>query len=370
MSSPHPTIDIITPEQAGTLPGLLGERLRRTPAAVAYRYFQHGAWRDLTWQALAAEVARRQAALVAEGLQPGDRVALMLGNGWHWVAFEQAALGLGLVVVPLYVNDRPDNVAFILEETGSRLLLMDDSEQWRQLAPALAGLGRLQRVLLRQNGAAGEGPCRLLSDWLPADGDHELQLRVSNGEALATIVYTSGTVGRPKGVMLSHANILWNAHACHRCNAVYSDDLFLSFLPLSHTLERTVGYYLPMMAGATVAYNRAVSLLAEDLQHIRPTVLISVPRIYERIYDRIMEQLGQRPALAQGLFRAAVAVGWQGFLRRQGRGAWRPALLAWPLLKRLVADKVQARLGGRLRIAVCGGAPLSEAVAQLFIVRG
>ncbi len=365
MSSPHPTIDIITPEQANTLPGLLGERVRRTPQAVAYRYFQDGVWRDLNWETLAAEVARRQAALAAEGLQAGERVALMLGNGWQWVAFEQAALGLGLVVVPLYVNDRPDNVAFILEETGSRLLLIDDDEQWRQLAPALRKLAALQRVLLCR-GAGGKGPCRSLADWLP-DGDHELQLRVSDSESLATIVYTSGTVGRPKGVMLSHHNILWNAHACHRCNAVYSDDLFLSFLPLSHTLERTVGYYLPMMAGAAVAYNRAVSLLAEDLQSLGPTVLISVPRIYERIYDRITEQLAQRPALAQRLFRTAVAVGWQAFLYRQGRAPWRPALLAWPLLKRLVADKVQARLGGRLRIAVCGGAPLSEAVARLFI---
>ena len=360
-------IDIITPEEAGSLPGLLQARLRRTPRAVAYRYYDQGAWREMSWEALAAEVARRQAALAAEGLEAGDRVALMLGNGWQWVAFEQAALGLGLVVVPLYVNDRPDNVAFILEETESRVLLLDDGEQWRGLAPVVSGLAALRRVLLCRGPL--QAPARLLADWLPAT-EQPLRLTPSATHELATIVYTSGTVGRPKGVMLSHHNILWNAHACHRCNAVYASDLFLSFLPLSHTLERTVGYYLPMMVGATVAYNREVSLLAEDLQAIRPTVLISVPRIYERIHDRIMGQLSQRPAPARSLFHAAVAVGWRDFLHRQGRAGWHPALLAWPLLRRLVADKIRDRLGGRLRIAVCGGAPLSETVAKLFIGLG
>lgn len=363
MSRPD-TTDIITPEAAGSLPGLLQARCRRTPEAVAYRHYREGAWHDLTWQALAAEVARFQAALAGEGLAPGDRVALMLANGWRWVAFEQAALGLGLVVVPLYVNDRPDNVAFILEETRSRLLLLGDEAQWQALAPAVAGLAGLQRVVLCEGVAAA--PCQSLADWLPA-GDHPLQQRVADGDALATIVYTSGTVGRPKGVMLSHRNILWNAHACHRCNAVYRDDLFLSFLPLSHMLERTVGYYLPMMAGATVAYNRAVSLLAEDLQRLRPTVLISVPRIYERVHDRIIGQLAAGSPLARRLFQAAVAVGWRRFQHRQGRAGWSPLLLAWPLLDRLVAGRVRARLGGRLRIAVCGGAPLSGPVARLFI---
>ena len=363
-------LDIVTPAEARTLPGLFQMRVRRTPQAVAYRYHDGGVWRDLTWQDLAAEVARRQAALAAEGLAPGDRVALMLGNGWQWVAFEQAALGLGLVVVPLYVNDRPDNVAFILQETQTRLLLLGEAGQWRDLAPALQSVDDLQRVLVCRGEV--EPPCLTLESWLPAPGTEagELRCQPDDGNALATIVYTSGTVGRPKGVMLSHHNILWNAHACHRCNAVYTDDLFLSFLPLSHMLERTVGYYLPMMAGATVAYNREVSLLAEDLQQLRPTVLISVPRIYERIYDRLQAQLAQRPAPMQALFRAAVAVGWQRFLWEQGRGAWGPAQLCWPLLRRLVADKVQERLGGRLRVAVCGGAPLSDSVARLFLGLG
>ncbi len=363
-------INIITPEEAGTLPGLLRERTRRSPEDTGYRFHDGAGWRDLSWAALTTEAARRQAALAAAGLQPGDRVALMLGNGWQWVAFEQAALGLGLVVVPLYVNDRPDNVAFILRETGSRILLLGEAAQWAELAEALAPLvdqaDGLQVLVCR---GPAEPPCVALADWLPA-GDHAFRVEVDGCERLATIVYTSGTVGRPKGVMLSHRNILWNAYACHRCNAVSRDDVFLSFLPLSHTLERTVGYYLPMMAGATVAYNREVAVLAEDLQQVRPTVLISVPRIYERIHDRILAQLQQRPAPARALFRAAVTVGWRHFLWRQGRGGRHPAFLAWPLLRALVAAKVQARLGGRLRIAVCGGAPLSETVARTFIGLG
>jgi long-chain acyl-CoA synthetase len=184
---------------------------------------------------------------------------------------------------------------------------------------------------------------------------------------LATIVYTSGTTGRPKGVMLSHHNILANAHASVTMLDVYQEDLFLSFLPLSHTLERTASYYLPMMTGSTVAYARSINQLADDLQTIRPTVIIAVPRVFERVYQRLKDQLQDRPKPLRKLFELAVRVGWIDFERRQGRRGWHPVLLLWPLLRRKVARPVLERLGGRLRAAVSGGAPLPFEVARLFI---
>ena len=365
--------DFIEPASLDSLCALFRERVRRTPDAVAYRWFDPAReeWRDLSWRDVETRVRRWQAALDAEGLRPGDRVAVMLANGPDWVCFDLAALGLGLVVVPLFFNDRPDNVAYILERTQTRLLFIDGPTQWAALAPALRSFTQL-RVVLREGGAdaAADGELAALRDWLPAGLAHDFRVAECGRDGLATIVYTSGTVGRPKGVMLTHGNILWNAWASHCCNTVYADDLFLSFLPLSHMLERTVGYYLPMMAGATVAYARSVPLLAEDLPVIRPTVLISVPRIYERVHARINEQMAGRSGFARLLFRRAVEIGWGRFEREQGRGPWRPDFAAWPVMKRLVADKVLARLGGRIRIAVCGGAPIPTEVARLFIGLG
>lgn len=367
------TPDVILPQQAGTLAGLFRERVARSPDQVAYRQFdpQRQLWSDISWREMGAAVARWQAAMQREGLVSGDRVAVMLRNCREWVMFDQAALGLGLVVIPLYTDDRPENVAYILQNAGARLLLIGGEEHWEQLKRVRDQLGFLVRILsISRVGDATDSRLRSVDDWLGDVQDAALQANDAAPDELATIVYTSGTTGRPKGVMLSHRNILWNAYASQQKASVYTDDLFLSFLPLSHTFERTIGYYLPMMCGATVAYNRAIPELGEDLLTIRPTILISVPRIFERVYNKIQAGLTEKSPLARKLFASAVAVGWQRFEHRQGRAERSAGMLAWPVLNKLVAAKVMAKLGGRLRLAVCGGAPLSPAVAQLFIGLG
>jgi len=365
--------DYISPRQAGTLDGLLRERVRRTPHGLAYRSFvrEGEQWSEWTWGEAAREVARWQQALAAEGLASGDRVALLLRNCPQWVWFEQAALGLGLVVVPLYLEDRPDNTAYVLQDSGARVLLVQ-GERYGRLREVLDGVDCLQRIVVAgdgTNGGYGAHAC-VLSAWLPPAGNHELAPRAGKPDDLATIVYTSGTTGRPKGVMLSHHNILSNTEAALSLERFRTDDLFLSFLPLSHMLERMGGYYLPMMAGCAVAYARSVQQLAEDLQQQCPTILIAVPRVFERVYSRIQAGLEQRPPLAQALFRTTLAVGWRRFLWRQGRADWSWPLLFWPLLQRLVAHKVAERLGGRLRLAVSGGAALSPRVARFFLSLG
>jgi long-chain acyl-CoA synthetase len=164
--------------------------------------------------------------------------------------------------------------------------------------------------------------------------------------------------------MLSHHNILFDAFKGIESINVFREDLFLSFLPLSHMLERTAGLYIPMMSGAGVAFARSVQDLADDLLTIQPTILISVPRIYERVYGKITAQLAHKSEFARGMFHKAVELGWHRF---QNPGN---TYLLWPLMKRLVANKIMARLGGRLRIAICGGAPLSQEVAKLFVGLG
>ncbi|MDX9767669.1 MAG: long-chain fatty acid--CoA ligase [Ectothiorhodospiraceae bacterium] len=364
----------ITPQHAVTLAGLFRERARRSASRVAYRQYEDERWVDVTWQEVARTVARWQAALLAEGLTKGDRVALMLRNRREWSVADQAALGLGLVTVPLYNDDRPDSLAWILNDAGVKLLFIDGRMQWRRLREVMSGLDGLMRVVslqaLEDDGGI-DARMRSLDDWLAAAGPLAEPPLVSIGaDSLATLIYTSGTTGRPKGVMLTHANLLENAHACSLCGSFGEDDLFLSFLPLSHALERSAGLYLPMLVGAPVAYARSIPQLAEDLATLKPTVLISVPRIYEKVYARIHAGLRQKSPLARWLFLAAVEVGWRRFEHAQGRAAWHPKLLAWPLLRRLVADKVLSRLGGRLRYAVSGGAALAPEVARLFIGLG
>ena len=170
--------------------------------------------------------------------------------------------------------------------------------------------------------------------------------------------------------MLSHHNILWNIEAGLKQYDIASDNLFLSFLPLSHTFERTVGYYMPMVVGATIAYTRSIPELAEDLENLKPTIMISVPRIFERIYGKIMDKLNTESPIKRWLFKTAIDAGWARFELDQGRGKWSPLLLLQPLLDRIVGSKVRQKLGGRLRFTVCGGAALSPDVARLFIGLG
>ena len=359
--------DVISPDVAQVLPGLFWERVRRSPGAIAYSFFDKPTkrWLDLTWAEMAEQVSRWQQALKAESLQKGDRVAVMANNSPQWLMFEQAALGLGLVVVPLFVNDRAENVAYVLADSGCRLLLIEGLEQWRELTSVAAELDDSMHILSIND--CGNQRVRYVKKLLQ-DSVAPAELCVSDPDALATIVYTSGTTGRPKGVMLSHRNILWNACAGLRSVDIFPDDVFLSFLPLSHTLERTIGYYLPMMAGASVAYSRSIPQLAEDLQTIRPTVLISVPRIYERTFSKIQDQLNS--PIKQRLFKLAVETGWLRFLYQQGGAGWQAKLLLWPVLEKLVANKIMAKLGGRLRIAICGGAPMPVDAGKAFIGLG
>jgi long-chain acyl-CoA synthetase len=366
-------VHAVTPEDARTLDGILRERVRRSPDAVAYRDFnrQHSNWRDYTWAQVDREVARWQLALERDGIQPGERVAVMMRNSTEWVVFDQAALALGLVVVPLYTQDRPDNVAYIINDADCKVLLFGTVEQWKTFTGVRDQLGGLKRILIAESfdGEQDDARLRSLMQWLPDEGGVTRHLP-TDANALATIVYTSGTTGKPKGVMLSHRNILTNAFAGLKVMTVGSTDVFLSFLPLSHTFERTCGYYLTMMSGSTVVFARSVQQLSEDLQTMRPTMLISVPRIYERIYTAIKAKLEDGSALKRKLFEWTVTIGNARFEHAQGRAGWRPSLLLWPLMNALVAKKILARMGGNLRAALSGGAAMPPDVARVFIGLG
>jgi len=369
---PNDTSHYIKPDAAVTLHGLFLERVKRTPEAIAYRYFDthREVWLSLNWAQMLNEVARWQAALLHEKLTEGDRVAIMVRNCPQWVMFEQAAMSLGLVVVPFYIVDRPDNIAYIVNDAQIKVMLFETDEQWQNLRTVIDQLGCIQRFAsLDKIVENTESRLQSVDEWLPAHAILPAE-RERNGDELATIMYTSGTTGKPKGVMLSHHNIVYDAYAGILTLPVGTDDLSLSFLPLSHAFERTAGYYMMMIAGATVAYARSIAFLADDMKIIRPTLLFSVPRIYERIYNAIYTKLENVSTIQHKLFTLTVDVGWDRFEYQQGRGKWTPKLWLWPVLKYLVADKVMDRLGGHLRGSISGGAALAPKVSRLFIALG
>jgi long-chain acyl-CoA synthetase len=365
--------------QVRTLPELLRWRVRATPDTEAYRHFDAaaGRWVSHSWHEIDLEFDRWRRALAAEGFAAGDRVAILVPNGIEHIAIDQAALSRGLVPVPMHAIDNPESIVYILKDSAASLLLVDTIDRWQILASAGAPTDTLKRVVCvdlqgAENPAVADPRVVALKSWLERRPTAESVSDVAlQPDDLAAIVYTSGTTGRPKGVMLSHGNIVANVKAVDARIAANPNDIFLSFLPLSHTFERTGGYYYPIAAGACVAYARSVSQLSEDLKQVRPTVLISVPRIYERIYALIMQHSEAAGPFERSLLDLTVAVGGRRFdARQQGR---RPSLfdrMLWPLLKRLVADKVLAQFGGRLRVAVSGGAAIGERVIRLFLALG
>ena len=367
-----------------TLPELLAYRAARTPNAPAYQAFDPSlkSWQTLSWARAAQRVQQWSQALAAMALPPGARVAILQPNGLDAMSIDQATLACGHVPVPLHAIDNPGSIAYILSDCEASVLVLEREEQWERIRAVGTNLPQLRCVLVTQPTQSSDPqapvPRWTLADWLAQGATRQHQIMPPQADDLAAIVYTSGTTGKPKGVMLTHGNVMADVKAVLQRVTPTVDDVFLSFLPLSHTFERTAGYYLPMAAGCCVAYARSVAQLSEDLRTVRPTVLVSVPRIYERVHAKVLESLAPSRLRTQ-LFEAAVAVGWRRFCAAQGlpapgaddaraAGLW--AALPWPLLQRLVARPLLEQFGGRVRVAISGGAPLSANIARCFLGLG
>ena len=360
-------------ENLTTLPQLLVNGVERYGEREALRQFdkETKSWHSLSYAQLMARVMEWRRAYAAMNLERGTRIGILMPNSIDHACADQAALANGLVPVPLHAIDTPGASAFILSDSRAKVLVTNKLTRWKQIKAAGGDLQDLTAVIITENEVDDEtGMVRGLSEWLAA-GTHVVELPEGPKEDdLAGIVYTSGTTGRPKGVMLTHGNIVSNVKATLECVFPQVGDIFLSFLPLSHTFERTAGYYLALATGCTIAYNRSVLLLADDLKTIRPTVIISVPRVYERIFARVHDKLKKSRPAARYLFDWAVEIGWRDFCRRNhlpvehtGR-AWLDGLMR-PLVRK-VSSTLLDQFGGRLRIAISGGAALSSKVARTF----
>ena len=381
---------------AKTLPQLLALRIKASPDGEAYREFSEASnqWQSLSWAETAERVSTWSKALMASALPAGARVAILLPNGFDAMCIDQACLRCGLVPVPLHAIDNAGSIAYILKDSQASLLVAAQLQIWERIVATGESLPDLKTVVIAHQGSQAEllhdhrplqtaqasAVAQVLEreEWLQRGKTQNLPLPTPPVPSdLAGIVYTSGTTGKPKGVMLTHENVVSDVHAVMQRVQANEQDVFLSFLPLSHTFERTTGYYFAVATGSCVAYARSVALLAADMKTVRPTVLISVPRIYERVYAKVQETLAQSPA-KQKLFQAAVHKGWRVFSQKHGLpedkgdspgNGW-AGLLPWFVLRSLVAKPLLAQFGGRLRVAVSGGAPLSPTISQCFLGLG
>ena len=276
-----------------TLCDFFQNRVLKGPSDEALREFNRATkeWVSVTYKELGEKVKNWQRAFADLGLNRGDRVAMLLPNGVNAVCFDQAAMANSLVPVPLHAIDTPASSAFILQDCGASVLVTDKKSKWEKIQEAGFDLSAIKKVIITEELTEATGLTQGVKEWLMGAPKDILLPEQPKVDDLACIVYTSGTTGKPKGVMLTHKNITSNVRSTLAHVKPEIGDIFLSFLPLSHMFERTAGYYLALATGSTIVFNRSLQYLAEDFKIAKPNVLISVPRVYERIYAKLNDAL-------------------------------------------------------------------------------
>ena len=325
--------------------------------------------RTYTYNQVRDEARRGAAALARSGLKRGDRAAILSENRIEWALADWSCLCAGVVDVPIYSTLPAYQVAYILEDSGAALVFVSDAEQLEKVREAAGGLTREVEVVVFDGSAAGDGAVSW-DDFLARGDDATLDDFVAGAKEadpgdVATMIYTSGTTGRPKGVMLTHNNVASNIWASGQILEVSPSDASISFLPLSHVLQRMVDYMF-FVGGCTVTHG-AIETVAADMKVLRPTVLVSVPRLYEKVYQSVMSATGVKGKLVGW----AVGVGRRVALHREAGTAPSALLkLQYGLADRLVFSKIRAAVGGRLRFFVSGGAALAPEINRFFLGAG
>ncbi len=337
-----------------------------------------GRYRGVTSRQALRIVAALAGWLDRAGIRPGSRVALLSENRLEWALTDYAILGLGAVTVPLYPTLLEPDVEYILRDSGAEGIVVSTRLQAEKVLKVRSSLPSLRFVVGMDGGDFGDASVQSWKDVVHAPQasgqDSEARLRETAGkvrpEDIASVLYTSGTTGRPKGVVLSHRNIVSNVVACRGLLPMSKTDVGMSFLPLSHIFERMFDFYY-LAAGVSIAYAESLEKLPQNLLEVRPTVMAVVPRVLEKVHAKVLEKVGSAAAWQKQLFRWAISVGRQYFpYTNEGR---KPPASLW--LKRGVADrlvysKIRAQMGGRLKFVVSGAAPLAPDLAEFFFAIG
>uniref|UniRef100_UPI00262B6E6C AMP-dependent synthetase/ligase n=1 Tax=Novosphingobium sp. TaxID=1874826 RepID=UPI00262B6E6C len=338
---------------------------------------QQGTWQPISWAEATRQVCVLAESLRKLGLNPGDRVALVSENRPEWCIADHAIMAAGLVTVPTYITNTERDHLHILENSGARAVIVSTAKLSQSLLPAALAAPGVEHVI-------GMEPLRQMQagklsfhDWqslTTGDGTAarlavNARLSAMGRKDLACIIYTSGTGGSPRGVRLHHGSILCNVEGAAHILAEdlgWGEEVFLSFLPLSHAYEHTGGQYLPIGMGAQIYYSEGLEKLASNIEEVRPTMMVVVPRLFEVLRTRIMKQVEKQGKLANYLMDRALTIGG-----RKAAGKGRITDLPMNLiLERTLRPKIRARFGGRMKAMVSGGAPLNPDVGVFFDAMG
>ncbi|MEP7013772.1 MAG: long-chain fatty acid--CoA ligase [Acidobacteriota bacterium] len=330
-----------------------------------------GTYRPISSAELGDQVFRLAKSFEELGVRRGDHVALMSDNGPHWAATDFAILGLGAVLIPIYPTLTPDQASYIANDCGARIVIAETEKHLQGFLEHSAGLEKVEKFVLIK-GTSDDPRVVSFSDLMQKGAGYdrakfEASARASQPEDLATFIYTSGTTGQPKGVMLTHGNIVSNLLAAAELfPAVGAQSTALSFLPLSHSFERTVDYFY-YYKGVTIAYAESVNTVPQNLQEVKPHLFVSVPRVYEKFLARVNEGVAAASPIRQKMFHWAVGVGKRAIeYRLKGTRPGGVLGIQLSIADKLVFSKVRTRLGGRFEIALSGGAPLGRDIAEFF----
>jgi len=342
------------------------------------KYKKDGAWRAISSEELRAAVEETSMGLRALGIGKGDKVAILSENRPEWAIGDLATLCAGAADATIYATLTAPAVQYILADSEAKAVFVSNAAQAAKVAEFRDRLPLLRHVV-RFDPDPVPGTTSL--DELRAkgraalDADREAVRRRAGevaGDDLATLIYTSGTTGDPKGVMLTHGNLLHNVLAAEKVFPMVNHEwTCLSFLPLCHSFERTAGHNFALHVGETIAYAESVEKVPENMQEVRPDIMCSVPRLYEKMYARVNEKVAADPPLRQKIFRWAIGVGRQVFAHTVARTEPGSLLkLKFALANKLVFSKIKERTGGRLQLFISGGAPLAREIAEFFGAAG
>jgi long-chain acyl-CoA synthetase len=335
-------------------------------------------WCNISAETFVERVQNVALGLADFGIKPGDRVALLSENRPEWSIADLAILSLGAINVPIYTTQAVDQIRYILTDSGTRAIFISNQKLYKHAHEALQGLDFLERVIffdppsesIERSSTLESVEMKGQARTEAKPGAFDAYLKAIHPDDLATIIYTSGTTGEPKGVMLTHSNFVSNVLAVNNSLPISSTDIALSVLPLSHIFERT-GFYIFCYSGVSVYYTASFDQVAENLREVRPTVMTAVPRLFEKVYHRIVKKGLSEKGLKRRVFEKSLNVGKRyAELKDKGKRVGPLLAIEQKIADRLVFSKWRAGVGGRLRYFVSGGAPLSPALSYAFLAAG
>lgn len=366
-------------EKPNNLLEMLDRTVKQYETKEALMYKEKGSYVSISYGELWLRIKHFANGLLSLGIKANDKVAIIANSGPLWTIADFAIASIGAVSVPVYPTLPAERIDYILNKTETTAVIVEDKEQLDKIKEIKSSIepiiiGRLKGITLRNKEHSFIHVERIGRD--ERDDAWESTWRNFKRDRLLTIISTSGTTGNPKGAMLTHGNILSNIEGVHPWLVeLLPEDISLSYLPVSHVFERLAGHYLPLAVGVTIAYAESIDTIPENLKEVRPTIFTSVPRLFEKVYTRVREQISHGSSLKQKIFNWAVKVGeerYEYYLNAEMddliRQQYLPRKFArkWHIADRLVYSQVKEQLGGRLRGAVSGGGTLNPEIARFF----